>query len=182
MSEKKEGGFTFLMITLKDANSSVCRQVVRLLIILFASIFAAFIAVGLLLHVYGPTGRYIAGNILLEPSLLQSLSIKGQGGRFIKDSIRFQSREISNEQYDQIYDFLKEDASAIEENGEIHGKSAILEISIKQDQGKISRLLQTVLFYPDSYRIKLFSESGEEIDAYFIHSQVYEKILEILAF
>ena len=70
-------------LTMARDTPSASRQIRNLLLTLGGGVLVAFLVVGSLLYIYSPTGAYKVKNILLAPSVLDSLSLNtsilGQG-------------------------------------------------------------------------------------------------------
>ncbi len=180
-------------------------QILSLLFVLGCAVLTGFAFVGYLLYMHGPTGRYLAANIMLEPSILQDLTFKdssygrGKEGTFVLDSIDFRYFDekthawkkitLNQEQYAKIYSLLKEDVSLATVEDEVvanyaKGNPTLLEIKVKpllsDHSPHSSHVLQTVNLLVDSYRVKLRAFDGTNDYAYFLHPQANVKVLSIV--
>lgn len=163
-------------------------QIALLLSTLACGVVFAIGIVSWLLYSYSPTGEYKAGNLILEPSVLGSLShtdfSKDKKRTLVKDLILFQNLEgekiqVTTDQYAEIYALLNNDIST-DLNEVNENRQASLEIYFREDFDRVPKVFQTIVFFPYShhYKIKVFSDNQE--NAYFYHPDIYTKILEIL--
>jgi hypothetical protein len=190
-----------------DTNhSSYKNQIYTLLGVLSAAVICALLLAGILIYYYGPSGKYLAGNTLLESNLATTLSyddtnIKTGGmSRFVFDGIDFsyhdkrgepQLIEISPELYQKLYRIIANDSSLLqipENTSTLFNKSDLNVLSIRvrteshagwQDE---SKRFQEVQFSPQGnyYRIQLHEEDSSNRWVYFYHPDIYQSVLKAL--
>lgn len=160
----------------------------------------------LLVHYYGATGQYQAGNVLLEPAVAEKMAYNSydiktndQNARFVFQDALFtfpggqnapHSNILTAAQYEKIYHLVQEDMSLISPGNEITAlfdtqPSAELAIRVKtnspakwQAESLIFQKMQ-VLVNEKYYRISLHEENPGENWVYFHHKRIFQEILEI---
>lgn len=108
------------------------KEIFQLLGVIFGAVGLAVVVAAFMLYSYGPTGRYLAQNVLLDPALLPKLSFQEGGDRFIFDHIEIAYYEPSSQnfvktpldldQYRKIYALVGTDRSMREPSDEVKGE------------------------------------------------------------
>ncbi|MFA6916248.1 MAG: hypothetical protein WC222_07610 [Parachlamydiales bacterium] len=191
----------------KTEIPSIKRQIAGLLTVLGAGLIFALAIIGYLLYTYGPTGQYKAQNILVEPSLMKNLSYidtevsRGKEGKHVLDHVQFQVFDeksgqwdvyiLNDDQYKRIYDLVARDESLFPVSDDLENKFrssrlANLEIIARPEMpGNSKDQTKTFLsvdFIPgtDAYRVFIRTSSIGTDYAFFIHPDVYQKVLNIV--
>jgi hypothetical protein len=189
----------------KNNNREGSRQQVRTLLkVIVSAVVAALVLVGSLLYYFGPSGRYLVKNALIDPSLTPTLSYNdvnhktGGTSRFVYDGIEFvyydertkqqHTLSVLPETYQTLYDKIANEKSLLEVPSEILSEfvlPATLSIMVRTDSHAPwqdeTKVFQKVDFAPKGgyFRIELHEQpSGNLI--YFSHSDIYEEALRIL--
>lgn len=181
--------------------SSATKEIRNLLFVLGGGIFCALLVALMLLYYYNPTGRYYARNVLLDPQLTSQLSYMdlnpktGGSSLFIFDTVeynyfepglkRWQSTELSSEEYRQFYDSVADDRSLSSVSEDIENlfnqpnlPRLVIRVKTKSDsewQVSAKSFIEVeFLTKGDYYRIQLRSQSSTENWAYFKHAQILD--------
>ena len=184
-------------------TSSATRQIYNLLILAGASLLCGIlVAVSLILY-YGPTGSYVAGNVLLSPEVLEIVNYKdthpntGAATSFVFDSIELsyldpvtkkpRLLQIGVDQYETVYQMIAQDKSLHPVSPEVvkafySSYPTTLTIRVKAEKAKngASKAFQQVIFIEDHYRIELREGKPEDQFAYYSHPHIYKKIINLL--
>ena len=174
---------------------------------ILAVLSSAIICAGLLsiafIYYYGPSGRYLAGNSLLDPHLIETISYRDEHPRtgkkvlFNFDQIEFsyfdpqkgqkKVRDIPLQNYQQFYHLIASEKSLEHVTNQIEdyfikSRPTILTISMKTAEGSdstVTKTFQVVQFVQEDYfRVQLHgSEQGEW--AYFYQSGLYKNAMQI---
>lgn len=178
-------------------------QLRNLFMILFGAVLGAFILAFVVLYRYGPTGQYIAGNILLEPSLVSTLSYNdhndktGGSSRFVFDKLilimpNSQRVTISQETYRKFYALIQSDLSIedkkIQEVAQMFSRGNLANLSIQVRTNSPSswqeetKVFESISFAPNSdyYNVQLHEEKSPNMWVYFYHPGIYKKAMEVL--
>lgn len=177
------------------------RDVKNILAVLGTAIICAILLSYVFIYYYGPTGHYIAGQTLLDPSTITEINKmekKTKTSRnihFVFDRIeltyydiqkgKFIHREIPFEKYQEFYQLVESEKSLKNVSDtvkELFIKShpIILTINIKTIEGgnSTAKTFQTVqLISEDYFRVQLHEIEGEW--AYFHQSGVYQKSMKL---
>jgi hypothetical protein len=184
---------------------SVRRQITNLVSLLIIGILSGALLTGYFLYYYNPSGRYRAGHVLLEPSLVRGLSFtenvgeRGQGVHYVFDSIMFSRydpelrRDIQHpltlEQYATLYGWLADDIS-LDTVDEIAMASfdiaGAISVTLKvhpehaRDSLPSTSIFQAVTLAAkdDYYRIQLHTASNTSY-AYFRHPGMWQQALTL---
>lgn len=194
----------FTGIVMKKQSSS--RQQVRTLLkVILSAVVAALVLVGSLLYYFGPSGRYVVKNALINPSLTPVLSYNdvnhktGGTSRFVYDGIEFiyydqrtqqqHTLSILPETYQTLYDKIANEKSLLEVPSEILNAFVLpstLSIMVRTDSHAPwqdeTRVFQKVDFAPqgDYFRIELHEEPTTHNLIYFSYPGIYGEALRIL--
>lgn len=190
----------------KTNEKAVRRQIISLLSVIGAGVLAAFLIGSFFIMHYGPSGRYLVENILLEPKLLHELNYNDNnpktGGmdRFVFDSIEFayfnQAEKkwvkfpVSEERYALIYNLIKGEKSLLDPSREleelfIKDLIARMTIFVKTESSAawqaITKTFQEVQFENKNnhFRIQLHEQNPGMNWAYFQKSNIANDVLSI---
>lgn len=101
----------------KNMDRSQKNQIRNLLVVLSSALLTAVIIAGVLLHNYGPSGRYAFPDTLLAPDLVQALSFNdtnsktGGMSRFVFSDIEYQFYDDQTKQWRQLPVFVEQYAN-----------------------------------------------------------------------
>lgn len=160
-------------------------QIRNILLLLLAALVTAGIFAIYMIQKYGPTGIYIAENVIISPYALQSSDQKGskiafQG--FVFSYFENNEQKISHpkrEQYIKFYDTIEKDESIKKEqlDKDFSAKS-ISKLTILLTSKTGVDIVETLEFIEnDYYRARINNSSGEWI--YFFHPNIYNKVTNI---
>jgi hypothetical protein len=169
-------------------------QIRNLFIVIGAGIMGAFLLAYLMVANFGPSGSYLVGNILLEPSLVEKISYQEMNTRYQFDRIEFmyfdhkwKSLKLDEKTYRQIYDVLKGDKSVSNVSQDIQNlfyttKPASLALVVHSENRENTRVFQELQFEDrgDYYRILLREDDPSQNWVYFYHTKVLEQIKNIV--
>ena len=172
-------------------------QIGAMLIVILSAVACAFLIVFTLVKFYGPTGQYVAEQVLLQPELLSKLTFqeqdpaKGKISQYSYDHIEYtyfdtlglewKKRKVTAEHYKQLVKLLSGDSSLLDPREEIlasfgQKRSATLTIWVKNQLTGTLKRFQEIGFVPEVglYRVELRQQDNVQPWAYFRHSHIYE--------
>lgn len=179
------------------------RQVGWVIAILGMAVVSACFLTGLMLYFYSPSGRYLAGHVLLAPSVMNQVHLKdkhpytGQAVNFIFDQIDFSYFDrktgqfirypLSLDTYEMFYQLVASDKSLEKVGPDIQdlfqSYPALLTTKLRTDATHAaiaSKAFQVVQLIPqDFFRVQLHGGQAEEW-AYFYHAGIYEAMKPLL--
>lgn len=175
-----------------------------LAVLLSAVLFGGLIA-GFMIYRYGPTGRYIAGNVLLSPGILDKINYPdihaatGRKARFVfnaaelsvydKKTGKMLRQTADAEAYQRFYQSVASIESLEKVSGEIkegfsRSQPATLVITMRPDyvaKGEEPKIFQVIQFLENDYfRIQVPGAGGLEEWAYFFQSESYDRFVALL--
>ncbi len=190
-----------------DTGTHKRKDLRNLLLVLFASVCAAFFLTVYFIYNYGSTGQYRLTHVLMEPSLLSQLNYNdkdpktGGTSRYSFNSIEFnwyddqtkrwKKLQVDTEKYALLFSFLSGDLSIKEVTDPIRNlfnqtRTANLIFTVKTESSaqwqENSKVFQETEFVHqgDYYRVELREQTSGEHWAYFYHPDVFKKVLEIM--
>jgi hypothetical protein len=188
---------------MKMAERRRNRDIQNILTVLGAAVFCAVLLASLFLYYYGPSGRYLAGNTLLDPSIINQINYQDQHPRtgkkvhFAFDRIEFSHFDLQKGQmrifpisldiYQHFYKQVASEKSLLEVSPKIQSlffqsHPALLTVSMRSKEGAesgIPKVFQVVQFIPEDYfRVQLHEKSEGEW-AYFYRSGLYHEIMHL---
>lgn len=180
----------------------VVRDVRNLLAVLLSSVICAFLLSFLFVYYYGPSGRYVAGAVLLDPSIIKEIDYqdhelsKGKKLRFIFDRIEFSyfdskkktinTFSIPFKSYQRFYERVSSEKSVQEIPEDIkklflgsYPAALTINMRSKVAQEGVSRSFQVVqLIAADYFRVQLHEKKeGEWV--YFYQKNVYQQSMSL---
>lgn len=180
------------------------RDIQNIFIVLGAAVFCATLLAFFFLYYYGPSGRYLAGNTLLDSSTMNQIHYQNQQSRlgkkehFIFDRIQFSFFDsqqgqmhtfpLSLETYQSFYKLVSSEKSLLELNQNVQNlflrsHPALLTISIRPqertEKGEIEQIFQVVQFVPEDYFRVQLHEKNEGEWAYFYRPGLYQEITRL---
>lgn len=179
------------------------QQIKQVLLLLVAAMTSAVLLAGYMIGYYGPSGRYLAGNTMLAPAVMQRIneqsthSKKRGEAKLIFDQIEFSYFDkgsgqryqipLSLEQYEQFYNQVAAEKSIVELTPEIsqafaNSLSTNLTVSMHNDlhttqQAAIFQMIQFV--ESDYFRVQLLGEKNTEEWAYFYHPSILQDVMSL---
>lgn len=188
-----------------ESDSSAKRQIRNLLLVMLSGILCAFILAIFLVSNYGPSGRYVVQNTLIEPSLATSLNYNDANSKtggltlFVFDGIEFtyfdsdakkqNQIKVDPDKYAQFYQLIVADMSILDPPTNVtslfDAQAASLKIQVRtashaewQDEQKVFQSV-TIAHEGDYYRIRLHEEPATNPWVYFYHPGIYRDALKI---
>ena len=185
-------------------SNSANLQIKRMLSTILAAMICAIAIAVYTIYSYGPSGRYIAGNIILSPHVLERMNVKDLNSKtshptsFIFDSIEFsyfdklksELRQLKVDliTYEKFYTIVASDKSLKDIAKEIEeefnqGLLATLMLMMRTDS--VSSLPTTKIFQViqysehDYFRVQLQGGNGTNEWAYFYKPYVYRDIMHL---
>lgn len=182
------------------------KQIRNFLLVLLAGIGGGFLLFFFFLHYYGPTGSYVAKNVLLSPKIWAELRYQdknpktGTLSRFIFQRAEFVYFNTSTKQFDrvvitpakyaQLYELIANDTSLPSVTEALAGQfgqgvSAKIQIQVKTESTAewqaASKLFQEVEILPqgDYYRVELRQDNASSSWVYFHHPGLYNTLLRL---
>ena len=186
---------------IKDSRKN--RDLNNLLFVLGSAILCAAMLASIFLYYYGPSGKYIAGKALLDPSTIKQINYlesdpsNRQKVHFIFDQIEFsyfdsqagkvKKQIVSPENYRKFYELISADKSVAEGLPKIEEQfrrshPTVLTIQLRTMSGLAhgsTRPFQEIQFAEeDHFRVQLHEnmEQGEWI--YFTHPHIYQDVIQ----
>lgn len=178
-------------------SSTQKKEILNLLFILGSAITFALLIVLFFLFRYGPSGNFLASNLLLAPDKINEIKLKNHDKTFFifnRLEYRFfdpktntwQTLPLTLENYDQIYKIISADESIdenkIKEIGLIKDNfGSTLSIYLKDKKEDKEKIFQEILFYKEIpyYRIEHPTDSNHSW-IYFKHKNIEEKISKVI--
>ena len=180
-------------------KETAAKQIRNLLLVVFSGIAAAAVLTVSMVYYYGPSGRYIAKNVLLSPAMMEKLSFNdnnpstGGVSRFVFNNIEFiyydanarkyRHLPVSIEKYRQFYDAVSGQSSVVDVTDDIMKQFYIgypskltltLRTSANGKTDSVTKKFQEVYFAQDGdyYRVELLDQNEFGNWAYFHHPKI----------
>lgn len=190
---------------MSEPSHSTKREIRNLIGVILSGVIGACLLTGILLHFYGPTGRYYVSNVLLSPDLVQNLSYQevdpktGQATHYVFRGIEFayydpaQKKWISfpvlSDIYEKFYQKISNDLSLEEISNQIldtfyKSQPAKLTIKIKTDSAAVQRTFQDLELADqgDYYRVQLRQQTESAGGwVYFYHPGIYQEAMNLFS-
>lgn len=179
------------------------RDIRNTFVVLGAAIVCACLLASIFLYYYGPSGQYVAGHVLLDPTIMEQIHYQDlQPGRGRKVHLSFDHIEFSSsdsqknqgqpsiiplETYQSFYTLVALEKSLKQVDQEVQNdfhqsQTSILTIHMRAKEGQdhdINKIFQVVQFVPEDYfRVQLHEKSEGEW-AYFYQPGLYHKIMQL---
>lgn len=180
------------------------REIKNILLVLGTAIFCAGLLALVFIYYYGPSGHYLAGHTILDPTIMEQIKIEDkhpQTGRklhLIFDHIAFsyfdpqkdQMRQqiIPLETYRTFYRLIVsekslEDVSANVKNLFLNARPAELTIHMRafEDSDMVTnQVFQSVQFVQANYfRVQLHDNPEQKEWIYFYRPQIYQEAMKL---
>lgn len=183
------------------ATGQINHDIRNILFVLLASVICAGLLAFGFLHYYGPSGRYLAGHTLLDPSIIKQIDYQDRYSqtekkvRFTFDHIEFfyfnsQKGQIhvpfvSLDVYQKFYKMVAFEKSLEEVTNHVrdlflqsHPSFLIINMHTKEEsQSKVFQIVQII--EEDYFRVQLH-ESKEGEWAYFYRPGLYQDSIRLL--
>lgn len=187
-------------------ESSTKQQIRNLLTVLFSGLIAACLIAGFFLYYYGPTGKYVIKNTLLDPTLVDNLAYNDsentsiRSSRYVFNGIEFsfynsatkqsQTMQISTDKYKIFYENIYNDVSMLPVAPEVESlfnsaQLTTLSIHVRNESQmpgtNAQKTFQQVQIVPtgDYYRVELREQNSSNKWVYFYHPHIQNDILRI---
>lgn len=174
-------------------------QIRNLLVVIGAGMMTALLIAYFMVSNYGPTGQYDTNNVLLEPSLVQSISFQdqdpqtGKNSRYTFDRIewmhfdsasnRWLSSKLDENIYSKIYGLLSQDRSIVKVTPETKNlfyttTPTSVTIVVHAENRENTKTFQEIQFadHGDFYRVLLREDAPSQNWIYFFHPKVFEQL------
>lgn len=180
------------------------RDIRNLLAVLGSAVVCATLLAVAFIYYYGPSGRYIAGNMILDPAIIQSINYQendprtGQKIRFLFDRLEFsyfdkQKGEVQKgvlpiERYQKFYNLIAAEISLQEVTHQIedlfirsHPTVLITNMRRADVSGSSSTFIfQLVQFVQEDYfRVQLRAGQGQGEWIYFYKPHLYQDVMDL---
>lgn len=179
----------------------------NLALVILTSICAAFLLTFFFVYQYGPSGQYVAKNVLLDPAILGKLNYNdtdpktGGVSRFIFDSLEFtwyddatkawKKIDVNAEKYARFYNQFAGEISIKNPSDEIvnlfnSSTSAKLILRVKTESSAkwqaATKIFQETQIVNNGnyYRVELHEQATGEHWAYFYHPHMYQEVFSIM--
>lgn len=186
-----------------ERTTQTKRDIKNILVVLTAAILCAGLLSLVFIYYYGPSGRYVAGNVILDPSVIEQInaqdthSKKGGDLRFSFDRIEFsyyvpkhsqpQIQSVSPANYAKFYSLVSSEKSLEEIPPNIEplftqSRPITLSIFMRTiEPSKVKsepQVFQMIQFIPEDYfRVQLRDGKDQGEWAYFNHPQLYLEVM-----
>lgn len=184
-------------------TDSTKSQIAKLLFVVFFGVILALTVTVWMAYRYGPSGKYLAQNVLLSPETLQQLNYNAYNpktngqSRFIFDNVQFSTfdpekrewvhKTVHIEQYAKFYQLIQGEKSLLDPSepvsNEFNNPYSKLLISVKTESSAgwqaTVKPFEEVQFLNDMYRVELHIEGSTEQWAYFQHPDINKLAREI---
>lgn len=180
------------------------RDIWNLLAVLGASVVGASLLAFIFIYYYGPNGRYVAGQTILDPSTIQQINVQenspkgSQKVHFVFDRFEFsffdpQMKQrlrvpVSTEIYQKFYHLVSSISSIKEKEGElekrfIRSQPTLLTASMRtlnRTSPSDSKIFQVIEFIEgDYFRVQLHDKQEQGEWAYFYKANSYSDIMNL---
>jgi len=180
------------------------RDIQNLLAVLGASVICAGLLAFFFIHYYGPSGKYVAGQTILDPAIIQQINAQESDSKnrqkvhFVFDHFEFsyfdtqtgQMRRlpVSMENYQMFYQLVSSELSVTKNQGEmerlfVRSHPTLLTASMRTLNGSPSsntKIFQVIEFIEEGYfRVQLHDkqEPGEWV--YFYRANSYQDVMHL---
>ncbi len=192
------------IVEVKD-QSSKAQEIWNLLLVIGGGGALALLVAVFFIVYYGPSGLYQAKFTVISPDVLNEMHYEdinpGTGAKtqFVFDKIEFlyfdrasnkwNKALVSKDKYRQFYQVISNDTSLSEVSSIVTdqfnvGRPASLSTIVKAEgRTEATKQFQEVVFASegDIYRVSLHENTGGNSWAYFRHSGIYQKAIEIFS-
>ncbi len=180
------------------------RDIRNILAVLGTAIICAGLLAFLFVYYYGPSGRYLAGNTILDPAVLEEINYQdkhprtGRNVHFIFDRMEFSffdpqkgevRQNVSLENYQQFYRLIASEKSVEEVTNQVkdlffRSRPTLLTISMRTQEGaetSTNKIFQIVQLVPDDYfRVQLHEQRPDQGEwAYFYRPHLYQDAMQL---
>lgn len=179
------------------------RDIQNLLSVLGAAVICAGLLALVFLYYYGSSGRYLAGNTLLDPAIMEQINAQDQHSRtkkkihFAFDRIEFfyfdpqkgqmRTHAISVETYQNFYKMVAAEKSLEDEVRDIqdffvNSHPSVLTINMRtigKSENSTNQIFQIVQFVQENYFRVQLHEKKEGEWAYFYRPGLYQDIMQL---
>lgn len=181
------------------------QDVINILSVLGAAIFCAALMASWFIYYYGPSGRYSAGQTILDPTVMERINyqdkhpLTGQNVHFMFDRIEFsyfdsqqgQMRRytVLPENYQKLYQLMTTEKSVEHVTDSIrslfttqHPTLLTIYMHVVEPSGKpaATHIFQVIQFVPEDYaRVQLHGQQNQGEWIYFYRPQLYQDIMRL---
>lgn len=179
------------------------REIRNILAVLGTAIVCAGFLTFLFIYYYGPSGRYLAGQTLLDPTIIEQINYQdkhprtGKKVNFIFDRIEFsyfdskkggmRQEAVSLESYQKFYRLISSEKSLDKVTDQIRelffrSHPSTLTTSMRTVDGvdtSTTKIFQVVQFVQEDYfRVQLHGNQEQEW-AYFYRPHLYQEVMQL---
>lgn len=188
-----------------ERQSQSKQDIKNIITVLITAIFCAGLLSIVFIYYYGPSGRYVAGQAILDPSVIEQInaqdihSKKGGDVRFTFDRIEFsyydpahsqpQIKSVTPENYKKFYALVNSEKSLEEVPPNIEAlfkQSRPIALTIfmhtiePSKNGTVPQVFQVIQFIQEDYfRVQLRDVKDQGEWAYFFYPQLYLEVMEL---
>lgn len=184
-------------------NAKKNRDIRNILAVLGAAVLCAGLLASVFLYYYNPSGQYLAGHALLDPTIIEEINYQdqhpgtGRKVRFSFDHIEFSYFNpqkgairipvISLDDYQKFYKMVAFEKSLKETHQNIQdlffkSQPSLLTINMhttERNEKGLTKVFQVVQFVPEDYFRVQLHEKNEGEWAYFYQSGLYQEIMRL---
>lgn len=180
-------------------------EILKVTTLFFSAILSAILFAGYMIYYYGPSGIYLAENVILSPSMMDKINYKdshpktGQLVRFIFNSIEFSYFDkvsgnlrqfpVDEATYEEFYRLIQSAKGSESIMGEIQeqfdrGLASNLSIMMQTEERvspPTTKVFQVIQFVESDYfRVQLLQgDNNPNPWVYFYQPGVYQKIMQL---
>lgn len=180
------------------------RDIRNLLVVLGASVVCASMIAFLFIYYYGPSGRYVAGHTILDPSIVQEINTQEsdpknrQKVHFVFDHFEFsyfdsktgkmRTLPVTMQMYQKFYGLISSEFSVEEKKGKIEqlfirSHPTLLTANMRTLNGSSpsnTKVFQVIEFVEEDYfRVQLHDKQEQGEWVYFFRKNSYHDAMQL---
>jgi hypothetical protein len=182
------------------------RDIRNLSAVLGSAIICSGLLAAFFIHYYGPSGHYLAGQAILDPTILEKKNYQerlpntGQKVHFIFDQMEFfyydpqkdqmDKKVIPLKNYQKFYDLIASEKSLSEVSEKIenlfltsHPTILTARMRTRQDSSNVmTKIYQVVQFVQEDYFRVQLQERSEQEWVYFYQPHLYRDVMQLFTY
>ncbi len=179
-------------------NEMARKDVRRIVVLLTASVATGCLLAGVMLYNYNHTGRYIAGQTILDPKVMDQINSqthKGKSERLVFEKTDFTYYDsktrlmehvpVSLESYQRFYPLIEKDKSLENVTADVitsfnRPHVSRLLTTMREGENTSSKVFQVVeITSEDYFRVLLHSDQNSDQWAYFYQSNINNQVMQL---
>lgn len=188
-------------------KSGADNQLLHLALVICSAICIGLLLTVSLVYFHGPSGKYVLGNVVLAPEVLDKLNYNdknpktGQSDRFVFDHIEFtwyedevkewKKLQVDKEKYATFYNAYRDQSSLLDPSEDILALfkgpfNASIALKVKTESSSSwqadSKDFQEIqfVFQGNYFRVKLHEQNPGDHWVYFYHPHIYHDVLGLM--